>query len=121
MDKDKNIRNDTDTKKSITCKVKKSLYTYTGKILHVDLTSGRVKTEPFDEDFAKAYIGGTGFGIKLLMENQEPGIDAFDPGNPLIYAVGAVSGTMVPCTTSKFGVFAKSPASNMKSRLLSVK
>jgi aldehyde:ferredoxin oxidoreductase len=93
--------------------VKKSLYTYTGKILHVDLTSGRVKTEPFDEDFAKAYIGGTGFGIKLLMDNQEPGIDAFDPGNPLIYAVGAVSGTMVPCTTSKFGVFAKSPASNM--------
>jgi len=81
--------------------------------LHVDLTSGRVKTETFDEDFAKAYIGGTGFGIKVLMDNHEPGIDAFDPGNPLIYAVGAVSSTMVPCTTSKFGVFAKSPASNM--------
>jgi aldehyde:ferredoxin oxidoreductase len=89
------------------------LNAYTGKILYVDLASGRVKTDTFDEDFAKTYIGGTGFGIKLLMDNQAPGIDAFDPGNPLIYAIGAVSGTMVPCTTSKFGVFAKSPASSL--------
>ena len=86
---------------------------YTGKILHIDLTSGRSKTSTFNEDFAKAYIGGTGFGIKTLIDNHEPGIDAFDPANPLIYAVGAVSGTMVPCAASKFGVFAKSPASNM--------
>jgi len=88
------------------------LYAYAGKILYVDLTSGRSKTGTFTEDFAKAFIGGTGFGVKTLLDNQEPGIDPFDPANPLIYAVGAVSGTMVPCASSKFGVFAKSPASN---------
>ena len=89
------------------------MHAYTGKILYVDLTSGRSKTGIFNEDFARAYIGGTGFGIKTLIDNQEPGIDAFDPRNPLIYAVGAVSGTMVPAAGSKFGVFAKSPASNL--------
>jgi len=89
------------------------LYGYKGKILYVDLSSGRLKTGSFDEDFAKAYIGGTGFGIKTLIDNQAPGIDPFDPANPLIYAVGAVSGTMVPCAASKFGVFAKSPESHL--------
>jgi aldehyde:ferredoxin oxidoreductase len=100
-------------KKSFTEKVKRSLYGYKGKILYVDLSSGRLKTGSFDEDFAKAYIGGTGFGIKTLIDNQAPGIEPFDPANPLIYAVGAVSGTMVPCAASKFGVFAKSPESHL--------
>ena len=89
------------------------MYGYKGKILYVDLSSGRLKTGSFDEDFAKAYIGGTGFGVKTLIDNQAPGIDPFDPANPLIYAVGVVSGTMVPCATSKFGVFAKSPESHL--------
>jgi len=89
------------------------LYTYTGKILNVDLTDGRSKISTFNEDFAKAYIGGTGFGIKTLIDNQKPGIDPFDPENPLIYAVGAVTSTIVPCAASKFGVFSKSPESNL--------
>ena len=84
---------------------------YTGKILHVDVGTGRTKIQTFDENFAKTFIGGTGFGIKTLLDNQPPGITAFDPQNPLVYALGAVNGTMTPCAASKFGVFAKSPAS----------
>lgn len=89
------------------------MYAYTGKILYVDLTTGRYKTDTFTEEFARAYIGGTGFGIKTLIDNIEPGLDPFDPQNPLIFAVGATSATMVPCTASKFGIFAKSPATNL--------
>jgi aldehyde:ferredoxin oxidoreductase len=89
------------------------MYAYTGKILYVDLSTGKYRTETFDEDFAKKYIGGTGFGIKILIDNLKPGLDPFDPQNPLIYAAGATAGTMVPCTASKFGVFAKSPATNL--------
>lgn len=58
------------------------MYAYTGKILHVDVSKGKVRTETFDEEFAKTYIGGTGFGIKTLIDNQKPGIDPFDPENP---------------------------------------
>ena len=86
---------------------------YTGKILYVYLSTGSYRTDTFQEDFAKAYIGGTGFGVKTLIDNLKPWLDAFDPQNPLIYAVGATAGTMVPGTASKFGVFAKSPATNL--------
>lgn len=89
------------------------MFAYTGKILHVDLSNGKTKIQKFDEQFAKMYIGGTGFGIKTLIDNQEPGIDAFDPENPLIYTTGAISSTIVPCGAAKFGVFAKSPATNL--------
>ena len=86
---------------------------YTGKILYVNLSDGNYHIGSYDETFAKNYIGGTGFGIKMLMDNLEPGVDAFDPRNPLIYVSGAITGTMVPCTASKFGVFAKSPGTGM--------
>ena len=86
---------------------------YTGKILYIDLTAGTTKTAGYDESFAKKYIGGTGFGIKMLIDHLKPGIDAFDPDNPLIYTAGAITGTIVPCTAAKFGVFAKSPGTGL--------
>jgi len=89
------------------------LQAYTGKILHIDVGTGKTKIQTFDDAFAKTYVGGTGFGIKTLLDNQPPGIEPFDPQNPLIYALGAVNGTMTPCAASKFGVFAKSPASKL--------
>jgi aldehyde:ferredoxin oxidoreductase len=49
----------------------------------------------------------------MLIDHLKPGLDAYDPENPLIYVAGATSGTMVPCTASKFGVFAKSPATGL--------
>jgi aldehyde:ferredoxin oxidoreductase len=89
----------------------RNLHCYTGRILHVDVGTGKTTIQNFDETFAKTYIGGTGFGLKTLLDNQPPGIDPLDPQNPLVYALGAVNGTMTPCASSKFGVFAKSPAS----------
>jgi aldehyde:ferredoxin oxidoreductase len=88
------------------------LHGYTGRILYVDLSTGKTKTEPLSEEFAKKYIGGTGFGIKMLLENQKAGIDPFDPENPIIITTGPLAGTMTP-TTGKSGVFAKSPQSNL--------
>ena len=89
------------------------MYAYTGKILYIDLTDGSHRLDSFDETFAKDYIGGTGFGMKMLIDHLKPGTDPFSPENPLIYVSGAVSGTIVPCTAAKFGVFAKSPATMM--------
>lgn len=88
------------------------MHGYTGQILYVNLSNGKTKTETLSEEFAKKYIGGTGFGIKMLLDNQKPGIDPFDPENPLIFVTGPFAGTMAP-TTGKYGVFAKSPQSNL--------
>ena len=42
---------------------------YTGKILRVDLSSGRLATEELPEDFYRKYFGGEGFvGYFLLKE-----------------------------------------------------
>jgi aldehyde:ferredoxin oxidoreductase len=89
---------------------KKAMFAYAGKILRVDLTTGKVSTEPLTEQMAKSYIGGIGLGIRLLMDNSKPGTDPFDPANPIIFATGPLSGTMGPTAGNGYAVVSKSPA-----------
>jgi aldehyde:ferredoxin oxidoreductase len=85
------------------------MYAYAGKILRVNLTTGKVSTEPLTEEMAKNYIGGIGLGIRLLMDNSKPGVDAFDPDNPIIYLTGPLSGTLGPTGGNSYAVVSKSP------------
>ncbi len=86
------------------------MFAYAGKILRVDLTTGKVSTEGLSEELAKNYIGGIGLGIRLLMDNSKPGVDAFDPLNPIIFVTGPLSGTMGPTAGNGYAVVSKSPA-----------
>jgi aldehyde:ferredoxin oxidoreductase len=86
------------------------MYAYAGRILHVNLTTGKVSTEPLSEEMAKSYIGGIGLGIRLLMDNSKPGTDAFSPDNPIIFVTGPLSGTMGPTAGNGYAVVSKSPA-----------
>jgi aldehyde:ferredoxin oxidoreductase len=86
------------------------MFAYAGKILRVDLTTGKVSTEPLSEEMAKNYVGGIGLGIRLLMDNSKPGTDAFSPDNPLIFITGPLSGTMGPTAGNGYAVVSKSPA-----------
>jgi len=86
------------------------MFAYAGKILRVDLTTGKVSTEPLSEEMAKSYIGGIGLGIRLLMDNSKAGTDPFSPDNPLIFAAGPLSGTMGPTAGNGYAVVSKSPA-----------
>ena len=86
------------------------MFAYAGKILRVDLTTGKVSTEPLTEQMAKSYIGGIGLGIRLLMDNSKAGTDPFSPDNPLIFATGPLSGTMGPTAGNGYAVVSKSPA-----------
>jgi len=88
----------------------KRVFAYAGKILRVNLTTGKVSTEPLSKESAKNYIGGIGLGISLLMDNSKPGADAFDPSNPLIFVTGPLSGTMGPTAGNGYAVVSKSPA-----------
>ena len=82
---------------------------YAGKILHVDLTTGKTETEPLKEDFAKKYIGGIGLGMRLFLDNSKAGVDPFDPKNPIVFATGPLSGTMAPSAGNSYAVASKSP------------
>ncbi|MFQ6086714.1 MAG: aldehyde ferredoxin oxidoreductase family protein [Candidatus Bathyarchaeia archaeon] len=84
---------------------------YAGRILHVDLTTGKIETEPLKEELAKKYIGGIGLGMRLYLDHSKPGVDPFDPENPLVLATGPLSGTMIPTGGNGHAFVSKSPES----------
>ena len=81
---------------------------YTGKILRINLSDQSVKIEDLPESMVRSFIGGAGFGIKLLFDEVEKGTDPLSPGNKLIFAPGPFSGTSVPCS-SRMAITGKSP------------
>jgi len=81
---------------------------YMGKILQVDLTTRRSRTEPLDRTLAEQYWGGHGFGIRLFYDLVDPAVDPLAPENPLIFAVGPFVGTPIPLS-GRHSVVAKSP------------
>lgn len=83
---------------------------YAGRILHINLSTGKVETEPLKEEWAKEYIGGIGLGIRLLMKYSKPCIDPFSPDNPLIFVTGPLTGTMAPTGGNGYAVVSKSPS-----------
>jgi aldehyde:ferredoxin oxidoreductase len=86
------------------------MFAYAGKILRVNLTTGKISTELLSEELAKNYVGGIGLGIRLLVDNSKPGTDPLSPDNPLIFATGPLSGTMGPTAGNGYAVTSKSPA-----------
>jgi aldehyde:ferredoxin oxidoreductase len=87
----------------------KRLLGYAGKILHVDLNTGKTRVAPLSEDYAKKYIGGIGLGMRLWLDNTAAGVDPLSPENTLVLALGPVSGTMFPTAGNGHAFVAKSP------------
>jgi aldehyde:ferredoxin oxidoreductase len=85
------------------------LHGYAGRILHVDLTTGETHTEKLTTEYAKKYIGGIGLGMRLWLDNSQPNLDPLTPQNPLVLALGPVSGTMFPTGGNGHAFVAKSP------------
>jgi aldehyde:ferredoxin oxidoreductase len=85
---------------------------YAGKLLYVDLSTGKTRTEKLDEEIAKKYIGGIGLGMRLWLANSKAGVDPLSPENPLVLALGPVSGTMFPTGGNGHAFISKSPATN---------
>ena len=94
------------------------MFGYAGKILHVDLDTGKSSVEEIDEGYCRKYIGGNGFGIRLLYDHAPPGVDPFGPENPLIFAVGPLAGTTAP-TSGKYVVHTKSPLTGFQGEAVS--
>jgi len=84
------------------------MYGYWGKILRVNLSTGEIKTETFEEDFVKKWLGTRGFGIHYLLKEIDPKIDALSEENKMIFSTGALTGTTAP-TGGRYMVITKSP------------
>ncbi len=81
-----------------------------GRLLWVDLTSGSGRVEPLPVDLASAYLGGRGLGARMLFGLVPPGLDPLAPENPLILAVGPLTGTKSP-TSGRASLTTKAPLS----------
>jgi aldehyde:ferredoxin oxidoreductase len=81
---------------------------YTGKVLRVDLTSGRISSEPLREDWARDFIGGKGLVFRYLYAELRPGTDPLSPENKVVIFPGLLAGTIV-ATTARTCVGTRSP------------
>ena len=79
-----------------------------GKILKIDLTQKKYRTENLDETIYAQYIGGKGLASYLLYELNPPGVDPLDADNCLIFSTGPVTGSNI-WGGCRYGVFTKSP------------
>jgi aldehyde:ferredoxin oxidoreductase len=85
---------------------------YGGRILFVDCATGVTRIEGLDEGAARALLGGNGLAARILYDHVPAGIDAFDPANAVVFAVGPVTDTTVP-GNSRALVAAKSPLTGL--------
>jgi aldehyde:ferredoxin oxidoreductase len=85
---------------------------YGGRILFVDCTTGASRSEPLTEDAARALLGGNGLAARILYDHVPAGVDAFDPANAVVFAVGPVTDTTVP-GNSRACAAAKSPLTGL--------
>ena len=69
-------------------------YGYAGSILRINLTDESVSRTPTSE-YARDLLGGRAINAKLMFEESEAGVSAFDPGNPVIIGAGLLVGTGV--------------------------
>ena len=84
------------------------MYGWVGKILRVDLTSGKVSTEPLNTSLARKFIGARGLAEKILRDEIAPDIDPLSAENKLIFATGPLTGTLAT-SGSRYNVVTKGP------------
>lgn len=75
-------------------------------VLYIDLNRNRFEVKD-RSDLFKKYIGGTGVATRILLEECPEGCDPFAPENPVIFAVGALTG-LFPLASKTVAMF-KSP------------
>jgi aldehyde:ferredoxin oxidoreductase len=81
---------------------------YHGNYLRIDVSSARSERVAISETVLRQYLGGSGLGARLLLDEGGATADPLSPEAPLIFAFSPLVGS--PLTTSaKFAVVSKSP------------
>ena len=78
---------------------------YFKKHLQVDLSSGAIQTSRLSDEFIEQFVGGRGFGAKLVWDNlvgHDFEVDPLGPNNLMVMAPGPLTyGITVLCVTSR--------------------
>jgi aldehyde:ferredoxin oxidoreductase len=84
------------------------MYGYMGSILYVDLSAGTLWDEPLNEQYARAFVGGSGLAARLIYDVVDSETDPLGPDNPLVLMTGPLVGTAMP-SAGRCSVCALSP------------
>jgi aldehyde:ferredoxin oxidoreductase len=82
---------------------------YFGKLLRIDLSKHNFTYEDIPDAVLATSLGGKGLGTHLLLQENPTGVAPFSPESRFIITTGPATGTRL-WSQSRFGVFAKSPA-----------
>jgi aldehyde:ferredoxin oxidoreductase len=85
---------------------------YQGRILHVDLSTGKMTVEQPSEAFYRTYMGGSAMGAYYLLHHTPRGADPLGPENTLSLMVGVMTGAPIS-GQSRVAAVAKSPISGL--------
>jgi aldehyde:ferredoxin oxidoreductase len=81
---------------------------YHGRGLRIDVSRGHGEYVPLAESVLREFIGGSGLGVQLLLDERTAHLDPLAPEAPIVFAFSPLVGS--PLTTSaKFAVVTKSP------------
>jgi aldehyde:ferredoxin oxidoreductase len=69
---------------------------YFGKQLRISLDTGEASTEEIDPEVLKEYLGGVGYGARVLYDEIEKGIDPLSPDNKIIFATSPLTANNIP-------------------------
>ena len=86
------------------------VFSFGGKVLRVNLTTGQIWTEPTGR-YAQNFLGGRGVDNWILYDEVKPWVAPTDPASRLIFGTGVLVGTLVP-TACRHSIDAKSPMTN---------
>ncbi len=85
---------------------------YTGNGLDVHLGKNHIQTFQIEEELITDYMGGKGFGAKILYDQLPPQCPPLSPDNILVFATGPLTGTFAP-SSGRFEVCTKGPATGL--------
>jgi aldehyde:ferredoxin oxidoreductase len=69
------------------------MYGINGKILKVNLSTGHIKEEAYDEKFARMFLGGNGLAAKLIYDGVPRRVEPLGPENAIVFSVGPLTDT----------------------------
>ena len=88
------------------------MYGWSGRILKVDLSKGKIVKEQLDKSLTEDFIGGRGINVKILYDSVNPSTDPLSPENVLIFGCGPLTGTLSP-GSGRFNVTSISPLTGL--------
>ena len=86
---------------------------YNNRTLYINLSDNTIKEKQVTEQMKEKFIGGKGFGLRLLWDGTKPNTKWNDPENEIIISPGPIAGITQYSGTGKSIVVAISPQTDI--------